>query len=291
MESVLPPRIDECPGACELVGWLSDVMAAPEGKQVHLTPGILITIRIVLAVKRASSIVLADEEYLSPRHFGGLRVSQVEPQALSDEAARRHPDAVLLSSVSWKGRVHPTQRVFGEIRRRMERPPLLLLDIAHAGAQGFPDYSESEADIIVGDAEKWITPLQWSDRLAFAWGASNRGAETLSTALAPFFCTGRSPRVPRASRWVHPEDVHRFNTYLGEHQITLRTLQKKHRQNMKTMRTLADLLGHTPSDSAILWVGRDGTRLPDWLQDSGVVWERPDGFRIACRHEELSDHM
>ncbi len=165
-------------------------------------------LRQLFSVERVDRLVLTSEEYYAPRHFPTLRCDVASPSTLVARVAAARPGAVIASVVSWRGAPLPVSALFGEIRRVLgARTPLLVADYTHAGAIGFPPVSALNADVVSGDAEKWLLPARQRSRLAFLWMRSPAVFRSAARSFSPFFLAVDGRTDARSARWLDPQEV------------------------------------------------------------------------------------
>lgn len=165
---------------------------------------------------------------------------------------------------------------------------MLILDASHAGAAGFPSLAETQADLIVGDPEKWLLPPSIEVRVSFGWVRNRAVVPVVKRQLGPFFGSLHSPdRLARLSRWVNSSEVEHVLHSLPptDRDSTL----SRHLRNLTLGRHLALELGTPPPETAIIWLNGRPTDPPDWLADERLVWEVDGGTRIMCRADTVPE--
>lgn len=276
--------------AMQLRAVLCELFGAQEPRRLALAPGILVGLQILFANLGVRSIVLTSGEYYSRVHFLGLSTGTFSVESLVQEVKLSQPDAVIASVVTWRGRVLPVAKLFGEIRATLgKRAPILIADYSHAGAAGFPPMGELEADIVCGDPAKWVLQQHWVSTLAFFCFQSGSLFAKAKRALEPFFLATSDQGNQFFARWIDPQDVQDALGAIAEERLNRAALLKRYRENMSLTFELAAQLGIKHSlDSSIIWSDEErlSETLPSWLRESGLVWNPPTGgTRILCRAE------
>jgi len=268
---------------------LADVHGATPQNAVFLAPGTLAGLRLVFASLGVRRVVLSSDEYFDRRAFPAARVDLVRPEALVSRVARYRPDAVVLSAVTWRGRRIALETCFREIRTRLgAAAPVLVADVSHGGAAGFPRVSATRADIVLGDVGKWITPPDWSDRLGFLWFRAGRLRILARRAFAPFYLAGTRPGRSLEARWVDPEAVTRIVEWCRSGKITRRKLLARHEADMALARLVAERCGVPAPSTALVWLESVEAirKVPAWAKDAGLLWRPPSGgARVMCRSD------
>lgn len=271
---------------------LADVYGAVPSHAVFLAPGTLAGLRLVFDALRVSRVALSADEYFGRSCFPTARADLVRPDALAAHVVRHRPDAVVLSIVTWRGERIPLESSFREIRARLGADaPLLVADLAHAGAAGFRRVAATHADIVVGDATKWMTPPWWPDRLGYLWfrPAALRGVAR--RVFAPFYLAGVRPGSALEARWVDPEAVASIAAWLGRSRITRRTLLARYASDLRLATAIAERCGAPVPPTPLVWLAKRAAirKIPRWVRDSGLLWRPPGGgVRIMCRSDVAS---
>jgi hypothetical protein len=275
--------------ASQVRSLLADVHGATPQEAVFLAPGTLAGLRLVFASLGVRRVVLSDDEYFDRRAFPAAQVDLVRPEALASHVVRHRPDAVILSSVTWRGRRIALEACFREIRTRLgTAAPVLVADVSHGGAAGFPRVSATRADVVLGDVGKWITPPDWSDRLGFLWFRAGRLRLEARRAFAPFYLAGTRPGRSLEARWVDPEAVARIVEWCRSRKVTRRKLLARHEADMALARLVAERCGARAPSTALVWLESAAAirKVPAWAKDAGLLW-RPagGGARVTCRSD------
>lgn len=255
--------------------------------RIFLCPGQLVGLIHVMHAMQLRSILLTDEEYYTADHFPGMEVSICKPEDVADASLRKHPDVILMSLVSWKGRLLPAQREFRRIRGLSGTRPLLVCDYAHAGAVGFPVFGGQEADIICGDLHKWVLPSTHMAQIAFLWAATRGLRRTLRRAFLGYYLAGEV-RAGRAARWISPLDLMAAAQWLRTSNLNRRTLRREYRQNLARAAEIATLLGlDSPPKTCILWLPGAAIKGLSYniedlaAQEDVEIWRTSGGWRIV----------
>lgn len=255
-----------------------------ETRGVILAPGVLVALRLFLHHKGARVILLSDREYYGPEHFPGLDVHVAPFAELAPASKRLHPDAVLASVVSWTGQVADPERLVRDLAvRHQGHRPMVCLDWCQAGAAGFPPARGLDADLILGDATKWLVPAGIRDRLAFAVGREE-GVEPLLECFAGLYLSG-GYEGRREARWIDPLTLAEVASAITELEADRDRLSGRHAQNMRLARAIAQRNGLDEPESALLWFpGREPGELDlDDLPSQDLVWRIDAGVRVTCQ--------
>lgn len=261
---------------------LSTLFRLPGSDRIIFTPSLLIAIQLILRLDKAERIALGTSEYYTPEHFPGLEVKVFEPSRLVDAALEFHPQLVILSLVSWTGNLIPVSKLFKEARLALgENCPILVADCTQAGAAGFPRIDEIDADIVCGDASKWIMPQAAQRNLAFMWFPDSDLYSKISKYFKPFYLATEGEQLTRASRWIDPEVLQGLTYYLASMKFSRGALRDQHAENMKLARELTD--GSAPTSIVLIKNPSKLRTLPKFIHELGLKWELPEGVRILCR--------
>src|ERR1051325_4687153 len=267
---------------------LSKLIGADYPGQIVLCPGILIGVQTLFANLGLRRILITTQEYYEPWHFPFLETGRIEVSSLPD-LVQRATEAIIVSVVSWRGEVLPVRRIFTRLRADLGSAcPLLVADYTHAGAVGFPTISQLGADIVCGDASKWIAPIDHESKLAFLWTGPRIEERIVRRAFGPFFLAMGGWKSNCRSRWVDPCEVEWLNTWFQEKRLNRAVLKRRHTANMKLAKQLADRLKLQHPKSAILWLENGESPEIEALEKSGLVWRlRSGGLRVLCRADAL----
>ena len=264
--------------------------AAPEGA-VLLAPGTSVALRLLFSALGVRRITLSASEYYGPPAFPDLRVRVVPAERVAPDALRGRPDAVVMSVVSWRGERMPMEETFARIRSTLGRAaPLLVADYSHAGAAGFPRVGECGADVVAGDAGKWITPVDWDDRVGFVWLRTPALRLTAREAFASLYLATTRPRGALEGRWVDPDAAARIAAWARGVRGLRRRLLERHVTDHALAAAVAQRCGLPHPDSALVWVpsGPATRRIPAWARWNGLLWRMPDGaVRVTCRADAV----
>lgn len=265
---------------------------APPSSRIVLAPGILVGLQVLFAKLQVRRILLGDGEYYGAPHFPVQRVFSGDVDQLLKLTKECRPDAVIVSVVTWRGKVLPCAKLFSEIRRarRRERAPLLVADYSHAGAIGFPSVKKLGADLVCGGPGKWLTPPTWDSKLAFLWFASSSLFSEAKVAFAPFFLALDQEPPFLVSRWIDPGEIRALDAWLRNQRLNRAALKARHRADREVASRLAARFEMDCPESNILWLPRRhaADRIVEKLDRLGLVWRMPDGkIRILCRAEAM----
>lgn len=263
--------------------FIARVHGAGPADDLILTPGVLVALRAFLAARRARRLVMSDQEYYEPSHFPELDVTVVAVSDLPRACRRARADAVLVSTVSYRGARLPIGELATTLRSN-GRAPLVIADVTQSGAAGFPRVDSLGADVCCGDATKWITPITHPDRLGFVWFRDELRTSAQSI-FGAFFQATATPHAACAARWLQPAELLGLDRYLAAQGLTRQRLTSRHRDDLSLARRLALELGVPAPDTAILWLEPDAARrLPEWARRRRLVWDFPDGSaRVLCQ--------
>jgi hypothetical protein len=182
----------------------------------------------------------------------------------------------------------PIASVFRRVRAVYgESRPLLVADCTHAGAAGFPSLAELGADIICGDAGKWILPTEWESKIAFFWFGTAALALAAGRAFAPFFLATHVQDETPSARWLDPAEVLAVARWFHKRQPRRAALLRRYRASLALAARLADHYG-VPRPSTICALRLNAATPEDaLLRKLGrrrLVWRLPGGeIRILCR--------
>ena len=273
---------------------LAVLFGVGSAKQIIFCPGILVGLQILFANLGLRRLGLTQFEYYGNEHFPAQDTAILGLDGFSNSLRKFRADVVLVSAVSWRGDVTPIREIFRDLRAEFGSAcPLLVADCTHAGAIGFPSLRSFGADVVCGDASKWIAPVDHESKLAFMWAESREIQSAARSGFRSLFlATNQTRSDQRSARWVDPVEVQWLSDWLKDAHITRRVLQSAHRRNMKLAKHLAKHFGvDAPPTSAILWVERwTECSMVDALSDAAVAWAIADGgLRILCRAEAVSE--
>ncbi|HWX42421.1 MAG TPA: hypothetical protein VN345_14820 [Blastocatellia bacterium] len=271
--------------AAQLRSRIAELFGGEPAETLILCPGILIGLQALFSNLDVKRVALSDEEYYGQIHFPHLATEAFAIDELIGRVRDWKPDAVVLSLVTWRGRVIPLAEIFRELRAELkEETPLLIADYSHGGAVGFPDMAGLNADIVCGDPLKWIAKPDEETRLAFLRIREGALLEKALRVFRPFFLATAEQQEQLLARWLDPREIQ--DAVEGLSRLDRGTLASRHAQNLSLARQLGFELGVSEHvQSSILWLG-EGRPLPEWLARSGLVWKAPGGgVRILCRAE------
>ena len=254
--------------------------------RIVLAPGILSALRQLFPAVGVQRLALTTEEYYGARHFPAIRVTSGPAATIGARMGTARPQALIMSVVSWRGEPLPVAETFAAIRAQSARPPLLIADYTHAGAVGFPPIAALNADLVCGDAAKWLLPPGPS-RLAFIWIRSPALFRSVRPSFTPLFLAVDGTPDPRSARWVDPLEVGRIARWLIDSRTTRRQLVAQYQANIDLKRELAETMGIDSSgESSVIWTtARLPARLRTQLESRGLLWRTGRHLRILCRAE------
>jgi hypothetical protein len=257
---------------------------AQPARRIVLAPGILSALRHLFTVLGVERLALTAEEYYAPRHFPGIQVSSAPAAEMLPLIRESRPQVVVVSVVSWQGEPLPVAEIFAEIRAQRGNAPLLVADYTHGGAIGFPAITALNADLVCGDAEKWLLP-RGPSKLGFLWLGSPALFRVARAAFAPLFLAVDAPADPRSARWVDPLDVARIGRWLADARLTRPKLAGQHQANLRMKRTIAETIGiESRGESSVIWTtARIPAPLHKRLESLGLMWRTGTHTRILCR--------
>jgi hypothetical protein len=261
--------------------FIASAFAAGPAPSLVLAPGVLAALRLFLGARGVRRIVMSDVEYYGPAHFPEFDVHVAMLDAIVDECTRTRADAVIVSTVSYRGMYVPVNEIARRLRDSLgDRAPLVVADATQNGAAGFPRIDRLGADICCGDASKWVTPFSVDDRLAYLWFASASLRDEAQRVFGAFFQATATPRGRCAARWLTPEHLAELDEAIRRRRITRSSLKAKHAANLALASSLASSLGLEPPPTAILWVPGEAS-LPAWARP--LSWAFPGlGTRVLC---------
>jgi hypothetical protein len=265
---------------------LSEVFGATPSSALVLSPGVLVSLRLLLAALGVKRLVISDEEYYTPLHFPDCKTTIASVGALGRRANDLRADAVLGSLMSWRGVPTDTSAIAKEIRAtRRGRRPLVIVDFTHAGAIGFPNVTSSGADIVCGDAGKWITPLHALDHVGFLWTRGAALRTEMRRTFEGFYLATSNAKAAIFARWLDPQHVNSLAAYIRNERITKKLLLAEHKANLAVSADVCRTLGISSCHSGIVWSSR--TIRPSVLRavrGNLAFWQVPGGgTRILCR--------
>lgn len=279
---------------------LSDLLGR-EADEAILAPGALVALRLFFHHQNIHRVLLSDREYYAAGHFPGLEVHVAPFDELVDAAQRFEPDAVIASLVSWRGQVGDVEALGRALRKRFAggpgprraRPdrsggpddlrPLLFVDWCHAGAAGFPSAAGLPADVVFGDASKWLIPATTSDRIAFLLGSDDL-VGPLRSCFEGLHESGGG-RTAREARWIDGRTLEEAAQRVRGAAADRGVLEARHSQNMELARAIAEANDRPPPATALLWFPDAGPADLDLspLPSSDLAWETEAGVRVLCQ--------
>ncbi len=267
---------------------VSDVYGATS-PAVVLAPGSLAGLRLILFSLGVKRMTLSAGEYFDAASFPDRTVNLVGADDVEEHVLKRRPNAVVLSTVTWKGERLPLEAIFERLRRRMgPRAPILVADFAHAGAAGFPKVGMSGADIVVGDATKWITPPTWPDKVAWLWFRSPEHRALARRVFAPFYLALARPASKLEARWVDPDAVEKIVAFKRSAKPVRRALLSRYTKDLALSRRMAGWCGAGQPSSCMVWIKSEAgvAKIPKWAETLGLLWHPPaGGVRVMCRSD------
>ena len=277
-----------------LAGHVRELVAEVYGAAstaVVLVPGTLAGLRLVFAALGVRRLLLSAGEYFGASAFPEAKVEVADAYDVPERVARLRPKAVLVSTVSWQGERLPLAAMFTRIRERLgARAPLLVADYAHAGAAAFPRVADAAADLVVGDATKWITPPGWPDRVGFLWFRRAAHRALARRLFAPFYLACAKPSAELEARWVDPVAVEKVAAFRMSAKPTRRELVARAAEDLALAKRMAGWCGAPQPTSSLLWIESAAgvAKIPKWVEDQGLLW-RPaaggGGARVMCRSD------
>jgi hypothetical protein len=262
---------------------MADLFRIGPTERIVLAPGILIGLQILFRSLGVRRLHLTDQEYYTQAHFPELKVGTLGIDHYLAPRRPPRPDALVVSLVTFRGEALPIAGVFRRVRAVYgRRHPLLV-----AGAAGFPSLADLGADIICGDAGKWILPAEWESKIAFFWFRTAALASAAGRAFAPFFlATHGQDELPHA-RWLDPAEVLAVARWFKKRPPARAALLRRHRASLSLAARLADHYG-VPRPSNICALRLDAATPEDALLKKlgrrHLVWRMPGGdIRILCR--------
>jgi len=280
-------------GAQKIRRLVANLASQAPPEHVILSPGALIAIRLIFERIEVNTLILSSEGYYGPSHFPGTKTHVVSVDKLVQSTSEIQPDAIILSSVTWKGRIMPVESIFSDIRSKLGNScPLLLCDDMHGGAAGFRDINSYGSDIVFGGIDKWVTPVEWNDQIAFLLPLNNNYAEICIDTFRSFFLATQNQRNDLA-RWLDPETTMQEARYLEKNQIDRQTLQEQYKENLQLATDISiKLRRRDKPTSAILWISEDEVAQIEKLSEvvpPRLIWRLPgEGARVLCRADALS---
>lgn len=266
---------------------IADLLGIGNAGDLVLCPGQLISLSMMLCALNVRLLLISTEEYYAPDSFPGILVHSCPPSALASVANTIRPDAILLSVVSWRGNSLGLADKFSLIKNLIDYKPLLIADYAHAGAIGFPDISTLNCDLIVGDLNKWLLPLDFSSEVAFLYPLRPDLAEVARRTFAPFYCAYEKS-LPHSGRWLDFSKVKNVYDYFIAKKYSRSKLIEIYRDNLTLTANVArDLRCRIPEIETMIWLKSDEVNSEnkdslEILQRRGLVWEVCDAYRIMC---------
>lgn len=262
---------------------VSDVLGE-DAEAAILAPGALVGLRLFLRHRGTSVLLLSDREYYGPEHFPGCDVHVAPFDELASAAEAHEPDVVLASLVSWRGEVGDVEALCRDVRGRSnDGGPLVCVDWCHAGALGFPPAADLDADLIIGDVTKWLTPAATPDRLAFLLGREALAAP-MRACFGGLHSSG-GDQAAREARWVDPQALAAMADSVKRVAADRSRFATWYADNMTLARVVGAANGVEPARSAILWFpGRQKAELRlDALPSTELAWDTGSGVRVLCQ--------
>ena len=267
---------------------VADVFGAAPSATV-LAPGTLAGLRLVCSALGVKRVVLSAGEYFAAGSFPDLRVHVADSYHLLESVVRHRAQALIVSTVTWRGERQPLAPLFRHVRERLgPRAPLLVADYAHAGAAGFPRVADSHADVVVGDATKWITPATWPDRVGWLWFRSAAHRALARRLFAPFYLACERPTAALEARWVDPLAVEKIAAFRMSAKPVRAELVRRAAEDLALAKRMAGWCGAPQPTSSLLWVESAAgvAKIPKWAEDQGLLWRSPaGGARVMCRSD------
>ena len=262
---------------------VSEIFGFDAPERLILTPGSLLTLRLVFASLGVQSVELREEEYYSQSHFPDLSAAG----ASRAKESGRINTAVIESLVTWKGQA--AENVFAG-SRKAER--LRVLDASHAGAVGFPKLDRPGVDLIFGNPGHWLGMGAAKENLGLMFVANEALWLRLATAFGMFYLAVEGSAPPHQSRWVDPGLLNRVSSWLERHRIDRNRALRQHDANLRLAGKVAEALGLPAPATALLWSPKKlRGRVLKPLRDAGLVWNpKIGGTRIMCRADMLKFH-
>jgi hypothetical protein len=143
------------------------------------------------------------------------------------------------------------------------------------------------ADVVVGDAGKWITSPGLADRVAYVWLRTPALRRVARRTFAALYLATTHPAGPLEGRWVDPEAARRLATATRGRAGRCAALRRRHASDLALAEVLAWRLGLAAPSTPLVCVGP--RQVPAWARRAGLLWRTPDGaVRVTCRSDEAS---
>jgi hypothetical protein len=260
---------------------LAECFGISEPEHVIFTNGVTTSLRLIFAGLNVRKLILGPEEYCSPIHFFPLDVTVADEHDLLAAVQSSNAQAIILSTVAWTGRSFNVSEVFYGLRKALgPKCPILVADYSHAGAAGFPAIETLNADLVVGDLQKWLLPNGVADELCFAYPCSSFLHYACEKVFTGCFLATEST-IPNMVRWISPTQITLATKWATRVNVTKAFLAERHRDNEKLRERLLSEMNCVDSGTLIVWM-QSGTAVPQWLNDD-LVWKTGSGVRIMCR--------
>jgi hypothetical protein len=268
--------------------FVARISGAAPAEDLVLAPGVLAALRLLLADRGVRRLVLSDQEYYAAPHFPGMEVTVAPVADIVRRCRRARADAVVLSTISYRGMRVPFEAIVAELRDSLgARAPLVIADVTQNGAAGFPRIDTLGADVCCGDASKWITPIASPDRLAYLWLGSGELRAAARRLYGGFFQATTDPGADCAARWIQPEHLFELDRFVTDQRITPRRLATRHAADLELARALATVAGAPEPETAILWIPDARLarrRLSARVRREHLAWDFPgEGTRVLCQ--------
>lgn len=269
---------------------LKDLFAINQSNDIVLMPGILVFLQGCLRALDINSMITSQEEYYEPQHLPNVLLKLEDERSIAPCVTQNRTDAVLISQVSWLGRELNCKAIIHELRNSGGPQPIIIVDYSHAGAIGFPPIHEIDADIIVGDVEKWIRNEAWGSPLAFAVVKNQNVMHQLEKHLAPFYLALAHESDMRMARWVDPRTLREILNEFEDRSLSRPKLLERYKRNMRLAKRVMGCCDPQNDSHCTIVVCDEfnDSELLSSLRSKGLVWDLPDGrMRIICRSDVL----
>jgi hypothetical protein len=268
---------------------LAKLIGATHPEHIVLVPGLLVGLRFIVTNLQLRKLLMTTDEFWNAEAFPDQTCNIVDPLQLVRMADRKRPDIVIASEVTWTGLPFIGHTALRQIAKgSIESRPLLLLDYSHGGAVGFPDVRDSHADIVCGDACKWLLSPAEPANVGFFWFRSRDLFNQIRPAFSSFFLALENNGCTLQSRWLDPIHLARASKVIRDLGDSKGKLTEQHTHNINLARTLAKRLGLPEPTASIIWApaGKKDALLTK-MRNKGLVWDLPRGQRVLCRADIL----